>query len=771
MRILQTYYTSCQSGLSGAVGYQFNAVSPGVDDQLQRQVEALSSYDPPDRVGGRPSEAEIEAAPVSLVHRPGSWSIVARLKYVGADFSNRYGNFFSHALLYQEQPDFYPIELWGSSKWRSTESPVTEIPALAAVSAGAIDRTAAWRTVSEFGQDRVAKMVTGAEKAILGDPRRVVLVQDSDEENALAIAAITYYLPAPLVRRMSFTTYNYRPSHADFHVTGTLPDTMVDASASSAEYSFYLFDRVGGVESDVEIHPLVRLLVRCGDLHGVQAFWERAAELGTGEEVGFDDWYPIAVLCALQDPALRPVVDDHESLAVGLRWLADNAGRLPVAEVSELGAAIESTDRLTIDDQVDLLAVARSIGGDELAARCERQLMGHDFKLLSRGEAGLDYEIRTSDARAAALQSVESAFERSNDVGYVIRLHEWARNRGIELRPQDRRLLASRVVTPAALAGTVGFEQLGMDHSEDFQNGVLDALQEAFATDRDGVVRALDRGLADHLDADVLAGSPQLAEFDDISRASRFPDERRACYLRAVRRRHDEGREAEPLIGQFWPEPSLDETIWLMNADLPAVEANELLGRISRTIDGAERRGKAKRFYLDLLANVPRHYVEALPVAQQALVKRTLDTEDLIGWLEAKRRVSADDLMTVLEAGKGAPKSLAALLHRSTVDAVDRMPKRDLAEVLPQLPTDMRRDLSESWQERLVDQDSKLGVQLLEVAELVSSRKLSAFLVDLVDRNSAHWGLLHRRRLRKFRDADPDESKESPRFRRGRRKS
>jgi len=45
----QLYYTSCKHGLSDYAGFQFNAVSDGVDPRIMRRVEQLTVYDRPSR--------------------------------------------------------------------------------------------------------------------------------------------------------------------------------------------------------------------------------------------------------------------------------------------------------------------------------------------------------------------------------------------------------------------------------------------------------------------------------------------------------------------------------------------------------------------------------------------------------------------------------------------------------------------------------------------------------------------------------------------------
>lgn len=136
MGLAQLYYTSCETGLSGFAGFQFNAVTPGLPPQILREVETLTSYQPPRQVGSKPAAADIAACPVSLVYSAEPTTIVARVVFVGTDFSRRSGNYFAHALVSGDGPgpfsEVLPIELWDSPLWVAEPIDGTELPALPA---------------------------------------------------------------------------------------------------------------------------------------------------------------------------------------------------------------------------------------------------------------------------------------------------------------------------------------------------------------------------------------------------------------------------------------------------------------------------------------------------------------------------------------------------------------------------------------------------------------------------------------------------------------
>ncbi len=68
MGLAQLYYTSCETGLSGFAGFQFNAVTAGLPPDVLHTVESLTPYKPPRWLRARPTAAEIAACPVNLVY-------------------------------------------------------------------------------------------------------------------------------------------------------------------------------------------------------------------------------------------------------------------------------------------------------------------------------------------------------------------------------------------------------------------------------------------------------------------------------------------------------------------------------------------------------------------------------------------------------------------------------------------------------------------------------------------------------------------------------
>jgi hypothetical protein len=160
----QLYYTSCERGVGGYAGFQFNALSQGAGAGIMRQVEQLTGYELPSW------DTSPDDAPVNLCHvhdaaRGGD--ITARVVYAGTDFSGRSGNYFAHALVTENsQRDFgglLPVELWESPLWSRTPADGTVLPTIpAAPPRGSFDRpaVAAFLGAQDDAQPVVARLLS-----------------------------------------------------------------------------------------------------------------------------------------------------------------------------------------------------------------------------------------------------------------------------------------------------------------------------------------------------------------------------------------------------------------------------------------------------------------------------------------------------------------------------------------------------------------------------------------------------------------------------------
>ena len=407
MGFAQLYYTSCESGLSDFAGFQFNAATPGVPTPVLREVEALTSYEPPRSLGYRPSAAEIAACPVNLVYRCEPTTVLANVVFVGLDFSQRLGNYFAHALVGQTGTDRFdrilPIELWGSPVWAREPITERELPALADLPgpAGPAQRSDRLTRagVDRFLADRdraehLTALVTAAETAVLRQGRSIVIIETDSTAAAHWIAAISFLLPPAVARRMSFATYRHRPEYSDAHVIATLPDSDFDLDDSTF-HSYVVFDAASGRISEIAADPAVTLLVRAG-AERAAGLWERAGALINLDGADLAQCRPVLVAAAVLDGIAVPVADLE---ALG-EWLssAPEAERptdpSPALRPDDCEAVLAAVrDRLAQWVATDPDAVVDVFGGSwgglldgadldpalrraALLARCRRDLLG-----------------------------------------------------------------------------------------------------------------------------------------------------------------------------------------------------------------------------------------------------------------------------------------------------------------------------------------------------------------------------------------------------------
>ncbi|TDC88352.1 hypothetical protein [Actinomadura sp. 7K507] len=227
----QLHYTSARRGPTGRAGFQFVAETPGLPDGARAGVMPYMSYRPPPDAPLAPGDSELDRFPVTLLYdvvdgRP----LLLRCRYLGRDYSGRYGNFFAHAVVAEpdELEGMRPAELWGSPLWAPLPADgavLDEVDELAPGAGLAPEELAAWLPGSgpedPFGT--LGLLVSAVrENAVPGG--RVVLVADDVEVIARWIALVSYSLPVAAAARLSFATYSADPMRAGQSLVGTTPD-------------------------------------------------------------------------------------------------------------------------------------------------------------------------------------------------------------------------------------------------------------------------------------------------------------------------------------------------------------------------------------------------------------------------------------------------------------------------------------------------------------------------------------------------------------------
>jgi hypothetical protein len=446
----QLYYTSCESGVGGYAGFQFNALSQGVGARVMREVEQLTVYELPSW------ETSLADAPVNLCHvhdaaRGGD--ITACVVYAGADFSGRSGNYFAHALVTEDPArDFgglLPVELWESPVWARTPADGTVLPAIqAAPPRGSFDRptVAAFLAAQDDAQTILARLLSAVDQALDGG-RALVLWSSTSTDNAHWIAAVSYLLGEARAREISFFTYTRRPAQCRAHVIGTVPGAVTSPAALAD--GFRVFDMTARTMPDVMTHPAAVLLAQVGVLHAA-GLWRQAATLATGTERSLDEWYPI-VSAAAALLGVEPLPPG--TVGAIADWLPEAAHRpapLIAPHVETVLMVLLDRDGELSDDQLrPLLPVAKAAGAIGQLQRIEVTLVNRAASQLARGRPPSGpTPVATTEGIQVAVTNCERLLG-SADAAAALTVLDWARETGLHPDPQLVERCGRDVIGPA----------------------------------------------------------------------------------------------------------------------------------------------------------------------------------------------------------------------------------------------------------------------------------------------------------------------------------
>jgi hypothetical protein len=425
MAFKQLYYTSCETGLAGYGGYQFNAVTPGTSPLVMREIEDRSVYEPPRWLLAEPCLDEPEAYPIALSYARSEATgaaIVTQVVFAGTDYSGRPGNYFAHALVTESrEPDYgsvLPAELWGAELWHRTPIESSELPELRGpLPRGVVNRAGVQAFLDARGTERVLpELLTAVWRAMAGD-RLVLLASNEPNENIWWIAAVSYLLGPQLAPEMAFTTYSHRPSYARHHLIGIQGDAM----PPDADSSFQLFDLDAGKTPGGTPHPLATLLAETG-VTAAEELWQRAAAFSCGTEQGPDGWLgPVAVAAGQIRGQLSA---DETALIVG--WLPEAVSQLSAQPVRDALVVVLSQPAAVLTDKqlVILLDVARRLQSPADAQRLEQALAERAVIRIGRGEPA--EPVRLSPGAAQTARAKVSGLLRTAPPPVVLAALGWA---------------------------------------------------------------------------------------------------------------------------------------------------------------------------------------------------------------------------------------------------------------------------------------------------------------------------------------------------------
>lgn len=268
MKAQQVIYTSCKRGIEGSSsGFQNYSYSPQIkawSDQGNR-IGELQSYNAP-RIDGLPSLPTKEQAQTLYPRRQifgritGTSDLygMALCSYIGRDYpegSVRGGNFISHALVMPAaQVDDYPCKYIDSPsflRWMDREQAAQDqTPAPLPIIDVEQNPAISLETVRSFLDEEDNADVFGQMLRCLllrkeGGVNRKLLINDSEENFALWVAALEMALPVRQSLDFSFSFYEYDPSVSGAEIIRMVDGTARSISDSAFAYN-YIFDFATG---------------------------------------------------------------------------------------------------------------------------------------------------------------------------------------------------------------------------------------------------------------------------------------------------------------------------------------------------------------------------------------------------------------------------------------------------------------------------------------------------------------------------------------------
>jgi hypothetical protein len=640
MGFQQLYYTSCETGLAGYGGYQFNAVTPGTSPLIVREVEDRSVYEPPRWLMADPCPDEPEAYPVAFSYAKSEATdavIITHVVFAGNDYSGRPGNYFAHALVTslpeQDLGSLLPAELWGADVWQGAPIESSTLPELPGpLRRGVVDRAGVQRFLDARGTERLlAEMLTAVWRAMAGD-RLVLLASDDPNENIWWIAAVSYLSGEHLAPAMTFTTYSHRPGYSRHHLIGI----QADAVPPDADTGFQLFDLDAGKTPGGTPHPLAALLTETGVM-AAEGLWRQAAAFASGTEEGPDDWLgPVAAAAGL----LRGRLSAGETQAV-VAWLPGAADRIPGQHAAVvLGVALAQPDTALADGQVlSLLGLARRIGTTTQVERLEQLLVERTVARLGRGEQAEPVRVSlgaTETARAEVSRLLQTATS-----AVALAALEWAAGSGAV--PADA-VLEQYGRTGLRLSRTAPEAVRILQYYPAVLRGFLARL----AREPSSAVRqVLASPVGALVNDDDLAGYPGLAEEWLLVAVDkrRLPPERAFDRIRDIRSavRQPPHMDAE-VLSRLWPDgcpPAQVADLLHIMADPAAADVRDWM---VRQIQAAAADSTKSPGWLTLARALTgnRALLRQLPDKLAKVVERTVSADDK--WRHANAMIEKGDL-------------------------------------------------------------------------------------------------------------------------------
>jgi GTPase-associated protein 1, N-terminal domain type 2/GTPase-associated protein 1, middle domain len=413
------------------------------------------------------ADADISAFPVNLIYFPEvghpGVNLLARVKFTGADFSQRPGNYFAHSLIIDDVAadlsGLMPAELWEAPVWQSEPGESESLPVLGLL----VARSASIRGqlheelagTEQFSRS-IACLVATADAAVSGG-RHVLVVGHTSSTVWQWIMASSYLLGPFIAPRMSFCTYAHDPARARPHVIGVVSSRELD---TRLRMDFAVLDLRASSPEAASMEPVGQGGLACAAMLAdvgivvAEKVWAAAATIGRPDTETLASWHPI-LACAVM--SIERELSDAD-LAVAVSWLGahevDSQSRRSIVAGSlsqRLGWLGVSDQSILVDNA--LLVEDESRESRDIAGRIEAHIVRQSLGRVARGGADVDIvHLKTNPGRTEAQAQCDRLL-RDADVGTALALLRWASQAGIA---PDESLLANagqRMVAQAQVTG------------------------------------------------------------------------------------------------------------------------------------------------------------------------------------------------------------------------------------------------------------------------------------------------------------------------------
>ena len=593
----QLHYTSARRGPTGRSGFQFVAETPGLPEGTRAGVTPYLSYRPPPRAPLAPDESELDRFPVAMLYdRVEGRPLLLRCRYLGRDYSGRYGNFFAHAVVAEEEEleGLRPVELWRAPMWQ--DRPLdhggsgdgaeggavgAELPVLEELSPGADldpESLARWLAecspTAEAGGGNGVEGVDGGAYALLArlmdavagvlarGHGRVVLVAEDVEPIARWIAVVSYSLPVRAAARMSFVTYSADPDGAAQRLVGTTPDVWASARRRTGP-AFHVTG--GGFGAGPPVSRYARTVAACWrdfDFAGLDALGELAEpappDARTAPEV-LDRAAALLALCRGD----RTVTPQEEAAVAEL--LTRGGGNVPGWVWRELA---QGAPALGLDLALAVHGRARAAASGEPRASAAH---GASDAARPAGATGPSKSSKSSGSSGSSAPAgpagpaIAAALAEAADLGEVARVAAAASAVGADADPGRVRAAAERCARTGAADLPAAWARVPAGLRGAVLDGVLDGLAAAGREARRTVLTgpACDL-LYEALHGEGLDRERHLLEIPEValpvlvSVGGRRPERRAAVtgeLLRLAEARPDTAASVDRALDRVWQAP------------------------------------------------------------------------------------------------------------------------------------------------------------------------------------------------------------------------